>query len=124
MNLSRIDELEKRLAEAEANLEAEIQSERPRIISEIIVLIGKYRISAADLGFNEKVCVAVSPRKLPPKYQNPDDHGQSWAGKGTRPNWVKDHLSRGGTLNDLLIDKESSSGGSALGQFINQPIGR
>lgn len=37
------------------------------------------------------------------KYQNPDDPSQTWTGRGKRPNWVHEALSRGKTLDDLRI---------------------
>ena len=27
-------------------------------------------------------------KKLPPKYRNPDDHSQVWAGRGNKPRWL------------------------------------
>lgn len=40
---------------------------------------------------------------LAPKYRNPADHSQTWAGRGKQPAWVKDHLAGGGTLDELKI---------------------
>lgn len=42
-------------------------------------------------------------RPAKPKYRNPDDHGQTWTGRGKNPNWVKAALARGLTLQDMLI---------------------
>ncbi|WP_206198527.1 H-NS histone family protein [Zoogloea dura] len=38
-----------------------------------------------------------------PKYQNPDDHDQTWTGMGRQPGWIKAHLQSGGSLESLLI---------------------
>jgi DNA-binding protein H-NS len=47
----------------------------------------------------------VVPKK-DPKYVNPHNPEQTWTGHGRQPQWVKDHLAAGGSLQDLLIQKE------------------
>ena len=42
-------------------------------------------------------------RKVPPKYQHPDDPSLTWTGRGLKPKWVVSLLERGVSLNDLLI---------------------
>ena len=41
--------------------------------------------------------------KVPPKYQNPDDPSQTWAGRGTKPRWVIEMLDDGMSIDDLRI---------------------
>jgi DNA-binding protein H-NS len=41
--------------------------------------------------------------KVPPKYQNPKNPHETWAGRGKQPHWVKAQLRAGKKLNDLLI---------------------
>lgn len=38
-----------------------------------------------------------------PKYRNPNNHSETWAGRGREPKWVQDLLATGKTLEDLLI---------------------
>lgn len=49
----------------------------------------------------------VSPKKgvkVPPKYA--DGKGNTWAGRGAQPHWVRDYVKkRGKKLEDLLIKK-------------------
>jgi len=40
---------------------------------------------------------------LKPKYQNPDNPTQTWAGRGKTPLWVTRILAGGKSLEDLLI---------------------
>jgi len=35
------------------------------------------------------------------RYRNPADPAQHWNGHGRRPQWVEQHLARGGTLAEL-----------------------
>lgn len=38
-----------------------------------------------------------------PKYRNPGDASQTWAGRGKQPRWFSDLLAGGKTADDLLI---------------------
>ncbi len=38
-----------------------------------------------------------------PKYQNPDDPSQTWAGRGRTPRWVNKMIEAGKSIEDLLI---------------------
>jgi DNA-binding protein H-NS len=42
-------------------------------------------------------------RKLKPKYHNPADRTQTWAGRGLQPRWLKAELKRGKKLSAFLI---------------------
>ena len=39
--------------------------------------------------------------KVPPKYRNPDDPSQTWAGRGRQPRWYAEHLERGKKPEDM-----------------------
>jgi DNA-binding protein H-NS len=40
-----------------------------------------------------------------PKYRNPKDPSQTWAGRGLQPLWLRDALKSGKKLNSFLIEK-------------------
>jgi DNA-binding protein H-NS len=42
-------------------------------------------------------------RKLKPKYRNPADRTQTWAGRGNQPRWLKADLKRGKKLAAFLV---------------------
>ena len=46
------------------------------------------------------------PRVLP-KYRNPDDPSETWAGRGKQPRWLAAQLRIGRTLEDLRIQQSS-----------------
>lgn len=61
--------------------------------------VGRPRNAAPRKRVSEKKGV-----KIPPKYA--DDKGNTWAGRGVYPVWVRDYLKkRGNKLDDLLIAK-------------------
>lgn len=47
-------------------------------------------------------------RKYPPvlpKFQNPSDPSETWAGRGKQPRWLVLQLKAGKKINDFLIDR-------------------
>jgi len=55
-------------------------------------------------------------RGVSPKYRNPDNPDETWAGRGRKPKWVEDHLARGASLDDLLIKRS----GTVVAEEISQ----
>lgn len=43
--------------------------------------------------------------KAPQKFQHPDNSELKWTGRGNKPNWVKECLANGLTMEQLLIQK-------------------
>ena len=43
-----------------------------------------------------------------PKYRNPDNPSETWAGRGRKPKWVQDRLDQGTPLDDLLIKRSGT----------------
>ncbi len=41
--------------------------------------------------------------KVRPKFRNPDEPSQTWAGRGKMPRWLKEKLSCGKRIEDFLI---------------------
>ena len=41
--------------------------------------------------------------KVLPKYRNPENRSETWAGRGKQPHWVMTQLRSGKKLDDLLI---------------------
>lgn len=42
-------------------------------------------------------------KKLPPKYRNPEDRTQSWAGRGKKPRWLSAALKAGKKLESFAV---------------------
>lgn len=45
--------------------------------------------------------------KVRPKYRNPKNPSETWAGRGKQPRWLRAQLRSGKKLNDFLIQKLS-----------------
>src|ERR1700690_234595 len=44
-----------------------------------------------------------------PKYRNPADPAETWAGRGKQPRWVTEQLKSGGKLDDFRIQSGSGN---------------
>jgi DNA-binding protein H-NS len=40
---------------------------------------------------------------VPPKYHNPDNHAETWTGRGRQPKWIAAKMAAGVTLDSLKI---------------------
>lgn len=40
---------------------------------------------------------------VPPKYHNPDNHAETWTGRGRQPKWLAAKIAAGATLDSLKI---------------------
>src|SRR4051794_35511867 len=47
-------------------------------------------------------------RGVSPKYHNPDNPSETWAGRGRKPKWVEEKLASGSSLDDLLINRDAA----------------
>lgn len=43
--------------------------------------------------------------KVPPKYRNPANRDETWAGRGKQPRWLVAEIAKGKKLEDFLIRK-------------------
>ena len=41
--------------------------------------------------------------KVAPKYRNPDNPAETWAGRGQQPKWLASRIAQGAKLEDFLI---------------------
>jgi DNA-binding protein H-NS len=48
--------------------------------------------------------------KVPPKYRNPSNPSETWAGRGAQPRWLVAALKGGKKMTDFLIDKAGGEG--------------
>ena len=96
MNHDQLNELIKRIEQRQL----EVANERIAAIRDKIHALLKLE----DLTLEE---VFLDRRKMPPpvaaKYRNPEDHSQTWSGRGKRPRWFHAALKTGMKEQDLLI---------------------
>lgn len=90
-------------AAIEQKIEEAARSERADAVAKVRALMAEHGLSLADLS------VRSAPRKarggggkVAAKYRNAAT-GDSWSGRGLRPNWLKDALAGGKKLEDFAV---------------------
>lgn len=85
-----------------------MEASREQRISELEDELSKLRGDTVKAPRKKRAAVRrASPKKgvkVPPKYIHKPS-GKTWAGRGVQPVWVRDHIKKGGKLDDLLIGK-------------------
>jgi DNA-binding protein H-NS len=87
------------IAEAQTHLEALKRSKYKAVIAQIKEL-------AASIGVTLEIHEAgkATSAKIPAKYRNPDNHSQTWTGRGLAPKWLKALIAAGHDKNEFLIN--------------------
>lgn len=86
------------------------------VIDRIREAVRFYNLTAADLGLGAKADIApkamasakpgrrkVKPVAAPAVVKYRDEQGRGWVGRGKRPQWLRDALTAGKTLQELLV---------------------
>jgi DNA-binding protein H-NS len=106
-----VKQIETLKAEAEKLRKQEIDGVVKRIREAVV----HYGLSAADLGLapggagkGKKAAAAKKPKAKSKSFPAPvvkfrDEAGHTWGGRGKRPQWIRDALAAGKTLNDFLV---------------------
>jgi len=93
----------------EAKAEKLKQTEKPGI-AELKSVIAKYKLAPSDIKTAMKLSrIKGSTRglakgsKLKPKYRNPANRDETWAGRGLRPKWLVGLMTKGKKLEDFAV---------------------
>jgi DNA-binding protein H-NS len=65
---------------------------------------GKVKISQPELKVSERRKLRRKYPPVLPKFQNPADPSETWAGRGKQPRWLVSQLKAGKKINDFLIE--------------------
>jgi DNA-binding protein H-NS len=103
INLSRMDvqaliDLRHRVEEALVSQRAKLERQLEALGSSIASLGGKMARGVRGS--------AMKGKKVAPKYRSPD--GETWAGRGATPRWLKAAVKEGKKLEDFLINKSAA----------------
>jgi DNA-binding protein H-NS len=82
----------------DAVLTTKVQDERRTLESELA------KLSRVDMSSRTKASFGRGVRgKVAPKYRNPDNPAETWAGRGLKPRWLAAALKQGKKLDDFVI---------------------
>jgi DNA-binding protein H-NS len=94
-----------KLLMAKGKIDAEIELRSAREHSRLIEAIGELRaVSAAKSATALHARPhALKGKKLPPRYRNPKNRKETWAGRGHRPRWLVAALKGGKKLETFAV---------------------
>src|SRR4051812_24691415 len=88
-----LSNIEAKIRELQAKAEALKKIEKPGI-KQLRTVLRKYKLTMGDVKLALRNGAAagrrskLKGRKLKPKYRNPADKSQTWAGRGIKPKWL------------------------------------
>ena len=101
-----VDELWELHEAVAAELTHKMAAERDKLEQRLQKLIA---VERQGLGATSKLPRARRPYpKVLPKYRNPKNRQETWAGRGKQPRWVTAQLKTGKKLDDFLIHRRQA----------------
>jgi len=100
LSLDELKAIQKDAAKAIASFESRARNEALAAVA----------AKAKEMGFTLDELLGGAKQKgskAAPKYCHPQNPSKTWTGKGRQPNWVKEALKAGQSMDDLLIVKDS-----------------
>ena len=98
-----LDELLMVKGKIETEIELRSARERSRLIEAIGELRGVAAVKSASPTARDSRPHALKGRKLPPRYRNPKNRKETWAGRGNRPRWLVAALKGGKKLEAFAV---------------------
>jgi DNA-binding protein H-NS len=104
MNLKSmsIDELIGLRGKIDATLTSKVQDERRSLETELA------KLSRVDGGRARASFGRGIRGKVAPKYRNPENPAETWAGRGLKPRWLAAALKSGKKLDEFIIGAEAA----------------
>jgi DNA-binding protein H-NS len=101
MNLKSmsLDRLAKLQSQVEAALVAKVADQRRTLESELSK-ISRFQVGGAR---TKSARGSLKGSSVPPKYRNPDNAAETWAGRGLKPRWLTAALKSGKKIEDFAI---------------------
>lgn len=94
------EEIQKIINEAQATLVEKQKSQRKEVIAQIKALADSIGVSVVIKEDNKPVSKLS---QVAPKYRNPNNHLQTWSGRGLKPKWISALEAEGYTLDNLSV---------------------
>lgn len=101
--MASLKELLAQKAQIEKQIDEAARNERADAVAKVRALMAEHGLSIADLGSRgQGKAVRGAGSKVAPKYRNAAT-GDTWSGRGLRPNWLKAALAGGKKLEDFAV---------------------
>jgi DNA-binding protein H-NS len=101
--VASLKELLAQKAQIEKQIDEAARNERADAVAKVKALMAEYGLTVADLGSRGPARAGkASGGKVAAKYRDAAT-GQTWSGRGLRPNWLKAALASGRKLEDFAV---------------------
>jgi DNA-binding protein H-NS len=97
--------LSKKITTEKRELEKRLATLNRGSISGKVLISDKAMVTQAVVQRRERQAVRRKYPPVLPKFQNPADPTETWAGRGKQPRWLVSQLKAGKKINDFLIDR-------------------
>ena len=101
INMTTYSEIQKQISTLQEKAEKIRLAELESVINDIKSKIAEYNITAKDLGLSTKPKKIKNTEPVAPKYKN--KKGETWSGRGRQPQWIKDVIDSGKSIDLFLI---------------------
>jgi DNA-binding protein H-NS len=101
-----LTQIQKKIQELQRKAEALREKEVVGVVDRIKIAIRHYGLTATDLGFSATPSTARDTKAVRSKSAGPayeDGNGNTWAGRGPRPHWLRNALAAGRALEEFAI---------------------
>ncbi|MDD5276502.1 MAG: H-NS histone family protein [Methylovulum sp.] len=99
------EELQKLIAEAQAQLESMQQKKYKEVIAQIKDLAASIGVTVDIHEGHKKTTTKRVMLPVPVKYCNPNAPSETWTGRGMPPKWMKALLAEGHNKDEFLINR-------------------
>lgn len=104
---SSLSAIEAKIQELQAKAEALKAAEKPGV-KQLRAVLKKYRLTSEDIDLalgngKQHARSKLAGRKVKPKYRNPTNKNETWAGRGKQPRWLVAALKSGRKIQDFAI---------------------
>lgn len=96
-----LEELQAHQRDVETTIKGYEKKRRSECLAELKAVAKKHGFSLEDFA-GGKTASKSGPKGVA-KYANPADESQTWTGRGRQPNWIKDALGAGKSLDEFAI---------------------
>lgn len=100
-----LEELVSLIDEAKALIVEKQELEIQKGYLQVVQIANELGLSVEELMARGRGVIPKAKVKKPvePRYRNPLNAAETWTGRGKQPRWVQEKISRGITLEDMLI---------------------
>jgi DNA-binding protein H-NS len=111
LSFEELVELKEQVDRAVERQAAKQRSDLERRLAKLSSVMGKPARAASA---NAKSPLAG--RRAEPKYRNPNDRSQTWAGRGLQPRWMRELVAQGHDPEEFAIGAQSAARRSKVGR--------